>query len=258
MEVEFKLNENGENVLFLPLKNETLKNINPKTILSFEEQSKINELPKQFYDCIIGITNLPYSPSMYSQISQTLKPGSSLIIQAPKEVEIKKSLLYAGFVNIDKILENENIVQWQAYKTSVQMTSAPLKLNQKSLNTNKVVKINTNDNSDDIELLDEDAILEHETEKVTIPTKQNISDDCDFGKQITRKPCKNCTCGRAEKLKNNNNNDTKVKITDIKDFKSSCNSCHLGDAFRCATCPYLGMPAFEVGNSVKLKNIDDT
>jgi len=26
MEVEFKLNENGENVLFLPLKNETLKN----------------------------------------------------------------------------------------------------------------------------------------------------------------------------------------------------------------------------------------
>ena len=32
----------------------------------------------------------------------------------------------------------------------------------------------------------------------------------------------------------------------------SCIQCYLGDAFRCASCPYKGLPAFEAGKKVQL------
>lgn len=90
--------------------------------------------------------------------------------------------------------------------------------------------------------------------------------DCDVKK--TRKACKNCTCGLREILleekddlpaaiSNNSNSNGRAKagvdrqlsngerrsdvtLVSTGAVTSSCGSCYLGDAFRCASCPYLG------------------
>ena len=74
--------------------------------------------------------------------------------------------------------------------------------------------------------------------------KFSSASDC-----ITKpKACANCSCGRKEEEEA----AEKSKL-ETGQIKSSCGRCYLGDAFRCATCPYSGLPAFEPGDEVKLK-----
>ena len=67
--------------------------------------------------------------------------------------------------------------------------------------------------------------------------------------QAKRQPCANCTCGLKEEL------DNKIKVDTKEISKNGCGNCSLGDAFRCASCPYLGMPAFKSGEEVALKGM---
>ncbi|KAK7404352.1 hypothetical protein VNO78_05183 [Psophocarpus tetragonolobus] len=96
----------------------------------------------------------------------------------------------------------------------------------------------------DSDLIDEDSLLtEEDLKKPQLPLG-----DCEIGS--TRKACKNCTCGRAEEEEK----VLKLGLTteQINNPQSACGNCGLGDAFRCSTCPYKGLPPFKLGEKVAL------
>ncbi|CAI2377611.1 unnamed protein product [Moneuplotes crassus] len=108
--------------------------------------------------------------------------------------------------------------------------------------------------TNEVDMVDEDDLLKEE-EKEGAPAKTFAKEsDC-----ITKpKACENCNCGRKEIEENEKMSEEKKAALESGNIKSNCGKCYLGDAFRCATCPYLGQPAFEAGDKVKLKVSDQT
>ncbi|NXL51041.1 CPIN1 protein, partial [Podilymbus podiceps] len=96
-------------------------------------------------------------------------------------------------------------------------------------------------NDEEMDLLDSDELLDSEDLKKPDPLSLRAPSCKEMGK---KKACKNCTCGLAEELEQEKKSSQP---------KSACGNCYLGDAFRCASCPYLGMPAFKPGEKILLK-----
>ncbi|XP_015265136.1 PREDICTED: anamorsin [Gekko japonicus] len=107
----------------------------------------------------------------------------------------------------------------------------------------KLWTLSANDtNDEDSDLLDSDELLDSEDLKKPDPASLKAPSCKESGK---RKACKNCTCGLAEELEKEKEKNNPVP-------KSACGNCYLGDAFRCASCPYAGMPAFKPGEKILL------
>ncbi|XP_024392845.1 anamorsin homolog 1 isoform X1 [Physcomitrium patens] len=113
------------------------------------------------------------------------------------------------------------------------------------LNSKPAVKVDLSSDfkNDEEELIDEDDLLTEEDLKAPVlPAAESCAP--------TKKACKNCTCGRAELEEKEQ--ETKLTTAQINNPTSSCGSCGLGDAFRCAGCPYRGMPTFKLGEKITL------
>jgi len=122
------------------------------------------------------------------------------------------------------------------------------------------IKINLGDLDED-DLIDEDDLLNDaggmDGLGLNAPKamQARMKDDCDG-----RKPCDDCTCGRAEEYYGNDNGDSSTGVAEkkvIKDLKSNCGNCSRGDAFRCAGCPFLGKPAFKEGEEHLVLDLTD-
>ena len=126
-------------------------------------------------------------------------------------------------------------------------------------------------------MIDADALLTAEDKARPIPT----CDPVNPAAPRRKKACKGCTCGLAELEEEEFKRSNVVMLDGSIDGKaievtqsererlimaaksapkatSSCGSCFLGDAFRCADCPYRGLPAFKPGEKVEIDfDMDD-
>jgi len=173
------------------------------------------------------------TPQVTKELLRVLATGGALTVTVETaSPALKRALLFAGFsgVTVDGITAT-------AAKPGFKVgASEPLKAAEAAAATSTWTL------SGDGGLVDEDALLEKDAAAPAAPVY-----DC--GTSIgVRKACKDCSCGLAEEL------EGETRAAAGGERKSGCGSCSLGDAFRCANCPSLGLPAWKTDSeTVKLQ-----
>ena len=98
------------------------------------------------------------------------------------------------------------------------------------------IKLSSMDLDDD-NLIDEDTLLHSYNLLMSGLTTSGLAPGDQKDCKTSRNACKNCVCGRSV------GSGGKSNI-------SMCGNCHLGDGFRCDTCPSKGLPPFNPGDKV--------
>lgn len=174
---------------------------------------------------------------------------------------LPSELTIAGFNILSSLPEDGTIIAQKLNIPSVSLknkSATSFKLNRKT-DPAKKKALWAITSAPSTPLIDAEALLTAEDKTRPVPTCEPVN----AGAPRRKKACKGCSCGLAE-LEEEERRTGKVVFVDgsqngeartveqsekerlIQAAKSapkatsSCGSCFLGDAFRCASCPYLG------------------
>jgi len=204
-----------------------------------------------FDTALSGTISLPYphTDSLLAELLKILKPNGYLLLRESQgdrsKEKLKSALTMAGFTNISEMPENNNINEMKCQKPNFEAgkaTRLPLSFLKKAPKSDVAKVWTLSDMTDEVDIIDSDSLITDDD--LIRPDLSGIKTDCGTSKAGKKRACKGCTCGLKEEL-----NGEAAPLQ-----KSACGSCYLGDAFRCASCPYLGMPPFKTGDQITLSD----
>jgi hypothetical protein len=188
-----------------------------------------------------------YNPMELANWVPLLRPDATVSIKVvgenPDLQPVHTSFLLAGLSSASERRETDGsrVLTATRKKAIAVVSAAPLK---KKVASNAVTL--SLDDDDDDDMIDEDNLLSDDL--LAAPPAmgaRTATDDCSG-----RKACDDCTCGRADA-------EASAQQQPKTAPSSSCGKCNLGDAFRCASCPYLGKPAFKAGEEHLVLDMTD-
>lgn len=210
-----------------------VSSIGASTIVYFDSAdfaTQLEKLTDASFDEVKVLYRIPCDSTL-AHVLRVLKPSAKCLVE--KCIESREAgqnlavdLELAGFVDVmaakDPVTSDRFVV---CQKPKEITAPAPISLPA----TQQKWRVNISDLAES-DLVDENDLLEAEA-VVAAPM------DCGTGVGGKKRACKNCTCGLAEQ-----EDDAPAPAPSAK---SSCGNCYKGDAFRCASCPFLGKPAFD-------------
>jgi hypothetical protein len=242
------------------------KTLENATLLAAAAHATISDQPADSFAFVAATIGKPFSDKFLAHVLRVLAPGGRVCLHATSgdaAAAAARSLTLSGFQDTSTGSSTTALVEIVGSKPAwSDGASASLKGRIKAPAAAAVVVTAAaatavggvwalgDDDLDDVGLVDDDALLANETQATVAPT-----DQCGARgeKTVRKKACKDCSCGLKEEEEAEEAGErAEMKKKIAADFKSSCGSCGLGDAFRCSGCPFLGQPAFKAGEVVKL------
>lgn len=211
----------------------------------------LNGLESSSFDGIYVVEVVPNEPAQ-AELYRLLKPSSKLMVDGIPNRDLGQSLSVdlkiQGFLDIMAAKDPDTNRRFIVCQKPSWESGATAKVN---INEKRSWKVTATDLAEE-ELIDEDSLL------AEAPTPKQEEMDCGSDASGKRRACANCTCGLADKSVEDAQAEAQNLSATEKIVKaSSCGNCYKGDAFRCASCPFLGKPSFEPGMEKVVLALDD-
>jgi hypothetical protein len=190
----------------------------------------------------VKIIGLSPDEATQAEIFRVLKSKGRLSVSKLSQIgQLTLDLKIQGYVAITEQKSSDGIITIECEKPSWEVgASVGIKVSKPSQESKAAWKMNATDLADD-DLIDEDELMDDE---IVVKPRGDVNGCGDDGPAEggKKRACKNCSCGLADEEAK-----AEQEGQPLPEKKSACGSCYKGDAFRCASCPFLGKPAFEPG-----------